>query len=674
MSNQKYIFSLLLVIVSVLPFNSAEAGRFCQADVDQIPNDEYISNTVRDTDCFGDIAVITSQVPRFNSTSRVARCSNFRPPPLGFVVVPTVGSISGFIDCNGSSFGSGNRQFIQRPFNGQDICATISPFPAGFVILSVGSDSRCGSAPVTYEIRRPTTTPRASTTVCLQTPVPSGFVVTSNTVSAGNCGNTSRRLRITNPGEPTPGIEITICANSSEVPSGFTVLGAGSSSQCGGGNFTGPTITIGSPGHLNVVCSPRPIPDGFIVTEVDNFSQCDGGVGRRLFEISRISGSVDICSNTTPPPGGFVVTRVISSSRCSSNSSAPLARIRLPSDTNTTRICTNFGFPITHGITRDLGSSNDCSSGGSGPQVDIIGLDSGAGICDSAELNQLRETPAGRVITEVRADPDCPFVNRLTLEFPDPNGTDVCVSRASDIPSGYVITRLSTVNCGASRAAFFIRVPNTNGETLICSNSPVPSGFAVIRSNIEGVNCGRFRRGLIIQPIGLTAGDGIQVCIDSPIPEDFVVTAFDGNSTACGILGAQTLNRLTGNPILICIGTPFPDNYVILRSLRNSSCADFGPNAQNALEIALPNLDGQTTTCSEPPEGFRILRRVSTNQCGLANFANVIVADNGVIPDTFVDPIRNVDPNSVPTINFDCGGNADSIFIASQPRNTGACP
>jgi len=673
MSNQKYIFSLLLVIVSVLPFDSAEAGRFCQTDVDQIPNDEYISNTVRDTDCFGDIAVITSQVPGFNSTSRVARCSNFRQPPLGFVVVPAIGSF-GSIDCNGGSFGNGNRQFIQRPFNGQDICATISPFPAGFVILSVGSDSRCGSAPVTYEIRRPTTTPRASTTVCLQTPIPSGFVVTSNTVSAGNCGNTSRRLRITNPGAPTPGNPITICAINSTVPSGFTVLSTGSSTACGGGNSTGPTITIGSPGHLSVVCSPGSIPNGFLVTEIDNFSQCDGGVGSRIFEISRISGSVDICSNSTPPPFGFIVTRVVSSSICSSNSSAPLATIRLPSDTNTTRICTNFGFPLTHGITRDLGSSNDCSSGGSGPQADIISLDSGAGICDSPQLSGLRETPAGRVIREVRTDSDCPFGNRLILDFPDPDGTDICVRFTNDIPSGYVITRLSTANCGINRNAYFIRVPNTNGDTLICDNSPIPSGFTIVRSNIQGVNCGRFARGSIIQPISLNTTDGIEVCLGTPIPEDFVVTAFNENSTACGILGSQTLRRLTGDPIVICVGTPFPDNYVIRRVLNSSSCANFGAGADNALEIALPNPTGETVTCSDPPEGFRLLRRISSSQCGLVNFANIIVADNGVIPDVFVDPIRNVSPTGVPAVNFDCGNAAQGVFLSGKSRNNAACP
>lgn len=677
MVNAKYILGLLLLIASALPFGSAEAGRFCQEDVAQIPSNEYISGTDTDTrmGCVGDLVLITSPLPPPNSTTAVLHCASFREIPTGFIAIPNSSGTSN-IDCNGNSSGNGISRLIQRPpaSSTSVMCEIGGPVPLGFVVLSVGSNNGCGSVTTTYSIRRPSTSVGVRTTICLQSPVPAGFVVVSNTESAANCGNTARRLLITNPGEPNPSNPITICANNSTVPSGFTVLAEGSSTTCGGGNPTGPTITIGAPGHLNVVCSPASIPKGFLVIEVDNFSQCDGGVGRRIFEISRIQGSLDVCTNDTPPPFGFVVTRVVSSSICSSNSSAPLATIRLPSDTTTTRICTNFSFPPTHGITRNLGSSNDCSSVGSGPQADIVGLDSGASICDSPELSQLSQTPGGRVITEVRSDPDCPQGTRLIFDFPDPNGTNICITTASNIPSGYVITRLSTVNCGTRRTGYFIRVPSTRGDTLICDISPIPRGFTIVRSDIGGVNCGRFSSGRIIQPISLTTTDGVEVCLGTPIPEGFVVTAFNDNTTTCGSLGSQTLTRLTGEPIVICAGTPFPDNYVIIRVLNSPSCANLGAGANNALEIALPNPSGETVTCSEPPEGFRLLRRVSSRQCGLSNFANVIVPDNGVIPDVFVDPIRNVDPNSVPSVNFDCGGAAQSLFIASQPRNTGVCP
>lgn len=667
MANPKTILGLLLLVGSVLPFDMAFAQNFCQEDVADIPSNRIVTGTRRNNNCFTNLELTTSPLP--SGTSSRTQCSiPGHGVPAGFVVTRVFSGTSARVDCNGGSAGNGNSREIRRPSTSSNttICSSLSPVPTGFVVVDRGSNSSsCNGATAT--IRRASSS--SFTTICVDSPIPTGFILDSRNISGGCRTGETRRLRI----RGTEGLdrtdEVRNCVGH-PVPPGFVVVRTQGSTSCRGNNSTGTANIISLPGDADTVCSASEIPAGFVVTQVDNFSQCGNSVGFRIFNLSNFSGSLDICSNTTPLPSGFVVTQVVSSSQCSSNSSAPRATIRIPSDTSTTTICTNFGFPDTHGIINTLASSSICSSGGSGPRAVIGPISNGGLFCDIGQ-----GAPDGQVITRVASDSSCPTGLSLSFAVPNPNGIGICVRPdqpiPAQIPTGYVINQVDTASslCEGVRVRANIRVPNSQGDTAICGISPIPSGFGIIRGNLTSSFCDN-STAAIIRPLDLS--DPNLVCVGSPIPDGFVITGVNLNASSCGIFGAFEVTAVS-SPINVCFDSPIPPGYVTTRIFRNNACQDFASN--NALTIQLPSQTGETAICSEVPEGFRLVRTSPTSQCGSQSFFNIIRSNGDVIPSTFVNPIRNVDPANVPTIRHDCGGSSQTGgFVGNQARNTSSCP
>lgn len=677
MQHKSTLLGLILLAISLLPFQIAEAAFYCANQQANIPSNEVVIRAITNTSCgnaSGNIRLET-RVPSA-SGSTTERCENYGGMPAGFVVIRVKGTNDSGVDCNGNNSGNGVRHTIRVPQDSSSttttICANQSqPLPAGYIINQVGSSNDCatiGSQP-TYRIRKPRTGGTVDS-ICNQSTIPTGYVVVRNTRNTSSCSNngTTQQYDIR-----TPGNNIWICGNYTGIPDGFAALQESSSrSDCTGFNQSGLAYRIGPPVHNTIVCGQGNVPSGFLKTEVNNFSQCDGSVGYRVFDIVQIASQLEYCTSGNDVPTGYVVTSIRSSNDCSTNSSATALTIRQPA--NGSVICANYPYPAGYAITSS-GSSNSCSTGsGTGPTYTISQLQAGQSYCDSGSFT----IPAGLVITQVTNDSSCPGAGRrITLNTPSTNSvTNICLGGNATMPAGYVITSInpSDSSCGISRQRTSIRLPYANSETTICSTSPVPNGYIVVQNNISVSFCGNIAPTASVIRSASTISGPFTICAGSSVPDGFVITAYIGNVNACGTLGGLEIRPIQ-SPIIACLGSPIPPSYIVLRYLNSSACQDLGANADNAFELRLPNTNGTTTTCSSvPPPGYVILRTESSSVCGLTNTAYVITSEVS-LPAEFVDPIKNVIPGGVPAVNYDCGGSSQTGgFINGQPRNTAACP
>ncbi|MFJ8437290.1 hypothetical protein ACIQ9P_38965, partial [Kitasatospora sp. NPDC094019] len=109
-----------------------------------------------------------------------------------------------------------------------------------------------------------------SATICSNSPIPAGWVVTSS-YSSSNCPGTGYAYSITD----TTGISYATVCSFSPIPAGWVVTSSYSTSNCPG---TGYAYSIASTTGISyaTVCSFSPIPAGWVVTSSYSTSNCPG--------------------------------------------------------------------------------------------------------------------------------------------------------------------------------------------------------------------------------------------------------------------------------------------------------------------------------------------------------------------------------------------------------------
>ncbi|NOX27927.1 MAG: hypothetical protein GXP21_07055 [Gammaproteobacteria bacterium] len=255
MGNQKYIFALLLAVVTVLPFESAQARSICADDRAVLRVNEVVIEIESDNNCRnggGPIRYTTDTTPSNNQEICITpgiQFSGFRIPN-GFVVSRVNGTSDSRIDCT-TGFGNGISYNITRPSNNGTTFTCPGPgqlpgdnlVPDGFAVIAVDSNSLCGTTGngARFTIRRPSSS--STTTICSISgaPVPTGFVVTRTDRSSSACATSGQGAQLS---VKVPVAGDFICASQGGAPDGFAVIAEDNSrSRCSGG----PAFQIGTP-------------------------------------------------------------------------------------------------------------------------------------------------------------------------------------------------------------------------------------------------------------------------------------------------------------------------------------------------------------------------------------------------------------------------------------------
>ncbi|GHO72312.1 hypothetical protein KSD_00830 [Ktedonobacter sp. SOSP1-85] len=136
---------------------------------------------------------------------------------------------------------------------------------------------------------------------------------------------------------------------------------------------------------------------------------------------------------------------------------------------------------------------------------------------------------------------------------------------------------------GAAPMSWRLLPPTT--QQTVCVNSPLPSEFVI---TAEAVNVNRCQRDFF-QPLGATKtitpfsnqSNPIDVCVDSPIPPgativaEYRVTDRPNAALTCvrgiGII-QKTVQFPSGNPMYVCADSPIPDGYQVVRNAYAQNC------------------------------------------------------------------------------------------------------
>ena len=676
---------LLLLLAHLFDISAAEAATSCNPPA--LGSNQAVTKVETHSSCPVRRYTLKTLNPTSGGTQWI--CNHNVPP--GWVVYEKAGTNDPpSIDCSGGpGVGKGIRYRVRRPSATSGIttmCATGGnhQIPSGYVVIEKGDSSNCtttsGTQP-TYRIRIPT----SSTSFICSIPgnghsifqsgsnLPVGWVVTDNNRLESDCDG-ERRWDIELASSITS--NTCVCTNQTPLtPLGLVPLGT---SGCSASQCDGPEFRIGPPQHNQFVCGTSTVPPaGFVTIEVDTVSNCapgaGGQLGYKIFSISQIgSAGRFICgSSTAHVPPGFVVTQVTSSTTCSAVTSAPSLYIEAASNGDT--ICSNLStIPSGFGVTSSQQSSN-CSSTGTGPSYTIEQFQEGNFYCDVAGA----PVPTGWVVTQVVSNTSCPTNVALKLEQLDPVGPNtVCESpsNVSNLPNGYVITtaEIDQAFCGIARTKYTVELAPSDGEVIVCDESPIPQNYVVIRTIDPYPACDTLasqQKAKVIRP---PQGNSFDICIGSPIPAGYVITAVKYRSTCGGSPGTNNTYTIelpnAAGETTICESSPIPPEYVITQYTTSTACG-----GEDAYKIVIPDPTGSTITCSDPPAGFIVVGTVPTTNCGLQPTANVIRSSQFILPNVEVNPIKNVTPGTVTPPAYNCSTTTQNPGFVSKSSNGANC-
>jgi len=371
--------------------------------------------------------------------------------------------------------------------------------PSGMVIIGISSNYPSCGGQSGYRITNLVS--GTSMPVCAPLNIPQGYLPQGYAITArentSSCGvyTTGWRVRSVSSG-------ITACHDSAfTMPNGWGFTASGQYSACH------PSASLSDAGAViapinagSYICANSPMPDGWVITEMaGNLQQCES-VGGIAYSVSPPDpdNSMHICFNPTfaPIPVGYVNVQASSASICDESIFHSAIVIKLPSTTSETFVCGDSPIPENYAVTQFVGNVSICGSlVPSGFMISLLTGDGPYYVCVIAQV------PAGYVVTARDSlFTFCATGGGYTVYRADAfsDGILICAGSDSPIPSGYVVTQVTTNgNCQTvywSDEGYKIEYPEAVGGTTICNVTgvPIPAGYVDSGSGSPAAPCDPF--------------------------------------------------------------------------------------------------------------------------------------------------------------------------------------
>lgn len=126
--------------------------------------------------------------------------------------------------------------------------------------------------------------------------------------------------------------------------------------------------------------------------------------------------------------------------------------------------------------------------------------------------------PTGFVFTERVEQPSCPSKQAWKIATPKADEETMICPESPEPPPGYVVVGRSIHNrCSPTVPSLTVRYPNS--REVICSGSPIPSGYVVVGEKVGEASEKPCESTLPVKTIeALRAGTEVKVCDSSPVP------------------------------------------------------------------------------------------------------------------------------------------------------------
>ena len=504
--------------------------------------------------------------------------------------------------------------------------AAVWNLPTNYVITNIDNRTACtnGSSQLAWNIRIPSA---ANTLVCVPSPVPDGWVHTTDLQSFTACApgaSTGTGFRI------SPITDGGVTCSLTGIPLGFVIEDIKPSSVCGGTGYTVADLSIRTGDTYACLINSVPPPPTHIVVEADNYSRCaesGTGFGHKV-ALPVASGDWACRHPAAPVPSNFIVDQIDTNfGPCGAGASGGLAdHILIPTPGNSYTVCGNSPVPTGFFYTGS-GIKTQCNNSFG---YDIGPAVPGAVACDPAQ-----------------------------------------------IPQQFVIVSISGPGQGlCSGNNYTIALPTTGGAvTNACYLSNTPSGFVWVgRTNFTACDAVVGLDYRMAEP-DPTVGINTNICQGSPIPSGFVYTGYlsvgacEGSTAADATISVPDPNGST----VICNTANLPSGFVI------TSIDFYGQCGSTAgAVIGYPNATGQTLICdpSVPPPGYEVVQTGSYAACGAGGASGggaiIRAADSGLMPTPFINPEPDV-VSPPPAPAEQCPTIGGTPIVISAPKNTTKC-
>ena len=191
--------------------------------------------------------------------------------------------------------------FLFSPKSSAQTVCTNSPIPSGYVITGMVSSSSCSTTKA-YQLALP----YQGIMVCANSPVPSPYTVTSiSSLLYTECGSIRKYelKQATN--------DLLVCGNS-PIPNPYVVTAIDPSMCVGGLHY----YRIRQPDTFHDICAISPLPKPWLVTRINSSSVCNGQQSYSINQVSYSGFGMCYVTPTANVPNGWVITSSTTTYEC----------------------------------------------------------------------------------------------------------------------------------------------------------------------------------------------------------------------------------------------------------------------------------------------------------------------------------------------------------------------